>query len=68
MDATPALVPSLAASLAPAPVPSPVMGLLHDHLPITLLLDLAFGVRSHEVYEAEDADLSWVPLQVQRAS
>lgn len=43
------------------PLPaSPVMGLLHDHLPLTLLLDLALGVRSDEVYEAEPADLSWL--------
>lgn len=46
---------------SPCPVPaSPVMGLLHDHLPLTLLLDLALGVRSDEVYEAEPADLSWL--------
>ena len=44
-----------------SPSPSPVMGLLQDHLPLTLLLDLAFGVRSAEVYCAEPADVSWVP-------
>lgn len=47
--------------IAPPAPPSPVMGLLHDHLPITLLLDLALGVRSDEVYGSEPADLSWVP-------
>ncbi len=44
--------------------PDGVMGLLSDHLPLTLLLDLALGVRSTEVYEAEPADLSWVHRQV----
>ncbi len=54
MDAAPAICP-------PAPaVASPVMGLLQDHLPLTLLLDLAFGVRSSEVYASEPADLSWL--------
>ena len=55
----------------PLPVPSeragassPVMELLHDHLPLTLLLDLALGVRSDEVYGAEPADVSWVPHAV----
>jgi hypothetical protein len=43
------------------------MGMLQDHVPLTLLLDLAFGVRSHEVYEDEIADLSWVPTLVARA-
>jgi len=37
------------------------MDLLHDHLPLTLLLDLALGVRSDEVYVAEPGDLSWLP-------
>ena len=46
------------------PPPSPVMELLHDHLPLTLLLDLALGVRSDEVYVSEPADLSWLPHQV----
>ena len=46
------------------PFPSPVMGLLHDHLPLTLLLDLALGVRSDEVYTSEPADLSWLPQTV----
>ena len=50
------------ARTSPCPPPaSPVMGLLHEHLPLTLLLDLALGVRSDEVYEAEPADLSWLP-------
>jgi hypothetical protein len=44
--------------------PSPVMGLLHDRLPLTLLLDLALGVRSDEVYASEPADVSWVPARV----
>ena len=44
--------------------PHGVMGLLSDHLPLTLLMDLALGVRSDEVYEAEPADLSWVHRQV----
>ncbi len=48
------------ASTATAPAAG-VMGLLRDHLPLTLLLDLAFGVRSHEVYCREQADVSWVP-------
>ena len=49
------------ARTSPCPVPaSPVMGLLHDHLPLTLLLDLALGVRSDEVYESEPPDLSWL--------
>ena len=59
MDAHPSL------PCAPALLdPSPVMGLLHDHLPLTLLLDLALGVRSDEVYASEPAALSWVPGQV----
>jgi hypothetical protein len=44
----------------PAPTPSPVMAMLSDHLPLTLLLDLALGVRSSEVYVAEPPDLSWL--------
>ena len=42
------------------PAPSPVMAMLSDHLPLTLLLDLALGVRSCEVYVAEPPDLSWL--------
>lgn len=57
---------------APAPPPSvaasPVMGMLHDHVPLTLLLDLAFGVSSSDVYAREVADVSWVPAVVSRAS
>lgn len=72
MAATPATppspVPSSAVSpsrVSPSPVsPSPVMSLLHDGLPLTLLLDLALGVRSAEVYSAEQADLSWLPQTV----
>ena len=56
-------IPSLPCPL-PLPDPSPVMGLLHDHLPLTLLLDLALGVRSAEVYASETADLTWVPSRV----
>ena len=63
MDAISALVPSPSA----VPPASPVMGMLQDHVPLTLLLDLAFGVRSHEVYEDESADVSWVPVVVARA-
>ncbi len=63
MEAVPALVPSLPAVEAP----SPVMAMLQDHVPLTLLLDLALGVRSAEVYEDEIADLSWVPVVVARA-
>lgn len=48
----------------PVPSSSRVMDLLHDHLPLTLLLDLALGVRSDEVYLAEPGDLSWLPRQV----
>jgi hypothetical protein len=36
------------------------MGMLRAHVPLTLLLDLALGVRSSEVYQDETADLSWV--------
>ena len=42
------------------PSTSPVMAMLSDHLPLTLLLDLALGVRSSEVYVAETPDLSWL--------
>jgi hypothetical protein len=42
------------------PAESPVMAMLSDHLPLTLLLDLALGVRSSEVYGAEPPDLSWL--------
>ena len=59
MDADPSL-PCAPALL----VPFPVMGVLRDHLPLTLLLDLALGVRSDEVYASEPADLSWVPERV----
>ena len=62
MEAISALVPSPSAS--PAAAASPVMGMLQAHLPLTLLLDLAFGVRSSEVYEDETADLSWVRAAV----
>jgi hypothetical protein len=49
-------------------VPSPVMAMLSDGLPLTLLLDLALGVRSSEVYVAEPPDLSWLsPAAVSRA-
>ena len=65
MDAISALVPSLPA--APAPAGSPVMSMLHAGVPLSLLLDLALGVRSSEVYEQEIADLSWVPGVVRRA-
>lgn len=51
------------------PAESPVMGMLSDHLPLTLLLDLALGVRSSEVYVAEPPDLSWLTAgAVSRAS
>ncbi len=67
MEADPALVPS------PSPVPttecSPVMGMLQRHVPLTLLLDLALGVRSSEVFDAEPPDLSWLSAgAVSRAS
>ena len=42
------------------PAASPVMAMLSDHLPLTLLLDLALGVRSSEVYDAEPPDLTWL--------
>jgi hypothetical protein len=49
-------------------VASPVMAMLSDHLPLTLLLDLALGVRSSEVYVEEPPDLSWLsPGAVTRA-
>ncbi len=48
---------------------SPVMAMLSDHLPLTLLLDLALGVRSNEVYDAEPPDLAWLSAgAVSRAS
>jgi hypothetical protein len=48
---------------------SPVMAMLSDHLPLTLLLDLALGVRSSEVYGAEPPDLAWLSSgAVSRAS
>lgn len=48
---------------------SPVMTMLADHLPLTLLLDLALGVRSSEVYDAEPPDLAWLSAgAVSRAS
>jgi len=56
-------------ALGPAPDPaldraeSPVMAMLSEHLPLTLLLDLALGVRSGEVYTAEPPDLSWLSAQ-----
>ncbi len=54
---------------APGTVESPVMAMLSDHLPLTLLLDLALGVRSSEVYLAEPPDLSWLSAgAVSRAS
>ena len=56
MEAVPAVRPSATPAEG-----SEVMGLLQAHLPLTLLLDLAFGVRSSEVYAAEHADLSWLP-------
>ena len=52
--AAPRAVPAL------EPTASPVMAMLSDHLPLTLLLDLALGVRSSEVYGAEPPDLSWL--------
>ena len=52
--------PALDTDAGPAPVLSPVMTMLSDHLPLTLLLDLALGVRSDEVYLAEPPDLSWL--------
>ena len=53
-------------SLSPRPLdvrPDGVMGLLSDRLPLTLLMDLALGVRSDEVYASRAADLSWVHRQ-----
>jgi len=48
---------------------SPVMAMLSHHLPLTLLLDLALGVRSSEVYAGEPPDLSWLSAgAVTRAS
>ena len=69
----PRAVPVLAlapdAPRAPGPVGSPVMAMLSYHLPLTLLLDLALGVRSSEVYDAEPPDLSWLSAgAVSRAS
>lgn len=43
---------------------SPVMAMLSDHLPLTLLLDLALGVASSEVYDAEPPDLTWLSAGV----
>ena len=65
--AVPTLVPALEPDLGPGG--SPVMAMLSDHLPLTLLLDLALGVRSSEVYDAEPPDLSWLSAgAVSRAS
>ena len=51
------------------PAESPVMAMLSDRLPLTLLLDLALGVRSSEVYDAEPPDLAWLSAgAVSRAS
>ena len=51
------------------PEASPVMTMLSERLPLTLLLDLALGVRSSEVYGAEPPDLSWLSCgAVSRAS
>ena len=54
--------PRAVPALDPAsdPSASPVMAMLSDHLPLTLLLDLALGVRSSEVYVAEPPDLTWL--------
>lgn len=61
--------PRAVPALAPAPAESPVMAMLSEHLPLTLLLDLALGVRSSEVYTAEPPDLSWLSAgAVTRAS
>ena len=63
----PRAVPALDPAIDPAA--SPVMAMLSDHLPLTLLLDLALGVRSSEVYDAEPPDLSWLSSgAVSRAS
>jgi len=35
--------------------------LLEAGIPLSLLLDLAVGPRSHDLYQHEDADLDWVP-------
>lgn len=42
--------------------PVPVMQILHDHLPLTLLVDLSLGeqVRSDEVFAGEPGDLEWL--------
>ena len=60
MEAISALPTSLSPAAVPGTAPSPVMGMLQDHLPLTLLLDLALGVRSSEVYDAEPPDLAWL--------
>ena len=62
-------VPTPASEPGPDPAASPVMTMLSHHLPLTLLLDLALGVRSSEVYEAEPPDLAWLSAgAVSRAS
>ena len=64
---SPHALPALATTLSPAA--SPVMAMMSDHLPLTLLLDLALGVRSSEVYTSEPPDLSWLSTgAVSRAS
>ncbi len=42
--------------------PAPVMEILRDHLPLTLLVDLAMGedLHSDEVFTREVADLAWL--------
>jgi len=56
----PRAVPAPSLDTAPGTDASPVMAMLSDHLPLTLLLDLALGVRSSEVYVAEPPDLTWL--------
>jgi hypothetical protein len=65
----PRAVPAPTFALGTDPAASPVMDMLSHHLPLTLLLDLALGVRSREVYDAEPPDLSWLSAgAVSRAS
>lgn len=61
----PAPAPDLAHPQHAADVPALVRrtaGLLHAHVPLTLLLDLAedTGPRSAQCYDAEGGDASWL--------
>lgn len=41
------------------------MRLLEAGIPLSLLLDLAIGPHSHDLYDGEEADISWLPAHAQ---